>query len=128
VTDRSLYRRQALHAAASVALAFSAGCAGGKTTVPTPQADPSGPGSVAAETPAPATATLEARISAIRAPFQEICGPKGEGRACCDALRDACSEDFDEQSVELGQCLYGPGTDGSHGCTPWGPPVPPAMA
>jgi hypothetical protein len=133
VTDRSAphrlaLRRQALHAAASVVLAFSAGCAGGKSAAPAPD-----PGPTSETPPAPAAApaaadTLEARIAAVRAPYQKVCGPEGETKACCDALREACTEAFGAESTDLDRCVFGPGTDGSHGCTPWGPPVPPAMA
>ena len=121
LTERTAVHHQALRAAASVALAFSAGCAGARSVAPG-----SDPGLAAA---APAGAdTLDSRIAAVRAPLQGVCGPDGELQACCDQLGDACSAEFGPDSTDLDVCLFGPGADGSHGCTPWGPPVPPAMS
>ena len=46
--------------------------------------------------------------------------------ACCEALAAWCSEAVSAGTPEYDECVYGPGYDGSTGCIPWGPPVPPA--
>lgn len=50
--------------------------------------------------------------------------------ACCDALRAWCEVEHagDTDTTDLDACIYGPGYDGSTGCIPWGPPVPPRAA
>ena len=48
--------------------------------------------------------------------------------ACCDALRPWCGQQLVEGTTAYNDCVYGPGFDGSTGCIPWGPPVPPALA
>jgi hypothetical protein len=46
--------------------------------------------------------------------------------ACCDALRTFCGTKHAEGTAAYNDCVFGPGFDGSTGCIPWGPPVPPA--
>ena len=44
---------------------------------------------------------------------------------CCDALSAWCQAAHGEGTDAAQACIYGPGLDGSTGCIPWGPPVPP---
>lgn len=50
--------------------------------------------------------------------------------ACCNALVDWCTANIvaGTASQEYSDCVYGPTFDGSTGCIPWGPPVPPAAS
>lgn len=47
---------------------------------------------------------------------------------CCEELRVWCDETWGLESEAATECLFGPNFDGSTGCIPWGPPVPPTMA
>ena len=119
MTDPERRRRHALHAAASVVLAFHAGCAGSKTPVPPVAPEAGSAGAAATE--------LTARIAQLRMPLQDTCRPDGDMAACCDALREVCAEAFGEDQPAMSACMWGPTDAGLKGCTPWGPPVPPAM-
>lgn len=50
--------------------------------------------------------------------------------ACCHALVDWCTANVvaGTASQDYSACVYGPTFDGSTGCIPWGPPVPPAAS
>lgn len=48
--------------------------------------------------------------------------------ACCDELAEYCAGVYDPSTQDYLDCLYGPDFDGSTGCIPWGPPVPPRMS
>ncbi len=45
--------------------------------------------------------------------------------ACCNGLREWCEEVVGSDEEAINECVYGPDFDGSTGCIPWGPPVPP---
>lgn len=49
---------------------------------------------------------------------------------CCLHLGEWCLQQFpDDADYEArAQCQYGPNYDASTGCSPWGPPAPPAFA
>ena len=51
--------------------------------------------------------------------------PSDEVALCCSELAEWCTELYDDFGDEFNDCLYGPDFDGSTGCSPWGPPVPP---
>lgn len=46
---------------------------------------------------------------------------------CCTALGVWCAAEFPTDTVAQNTCQFGPNFDSSTGCTPWGPPAPPAM-
>jgi hypothetical protein len=48
-------------------------------------------------------------------------------RGCCDVLAKAADKSGDWGFPERAQCCPALGWTGSATCTPWGPPVPPAM-
>jgi hypothetical protein len=48
--------------------------------------------------------------------------------ACCEDLTEWCNDTHGADTEDAIECIYGPDFDGSTGCIPWGPPVPPAMA
>ncbi|MBI5610418.1 MAG: hypothetical protein HY902_16190 [Deltaproteobacteria bacterium] len=48
--------------------------------------------------------------------------------ACCTALTTWCEAAFANDQEARNTCIFGPNYDSSTGCTPWGPPAPPAMA
>jgi hypothetical protein len=108
--DRSLLRRKALLAASSVALAAAlAGC------LPTGEdtADTAASGDTAvASTDAPDCAGVDMSDT-------------GAYTECCDALSAWCEDAHGDGTDDALDCIYGPGLDGSTGCIPWGPPVPP---
>ncbi len=54
--------------------------------------------------------------------------PPEELVLCCEDLMAWCTDAFDPASTEWADCVYGPGFDGSTGCIPWGPAVPPAAS
>lgn len=59
------------------------------------------------------------------------CGALGlQLGACCNALVDWCTANVvaGTASQDYTDCVYGPTFDGSTGCIPWGPPVPPAAS
>ena len=121
--NQELTRTKALAAAASVVLASVSGCAG-KNTPPPATTDSTGaqaPAHTPAATPSPPT------VAEVRAPHQDVCGPAGDIGACCTALHEACAEAFGSDGQAYEDCVYRPLEDGPEGCTPWGPPVPPAM-
>jgi hypothetical protein len=45
---------------------------------------------------------------------------------CCDRLAEWCQTHFTDHDDQM-DCQFGPDFDGSTGCIPWGPPVPPRM-
>ena len=47
--------------------------------------------------------------------------------ACCEALSEWCNDAYGADRSAVDTCIYGPDYDGSTGCIPWGPPVPPAF-
>jgi hypothetical protein len=51
-----------------------------------------------------------------------------ENVECCNALFEWCADEYALDSDAYSECVYGPGFDGSTGCIPWGPPVPPAAS
>lgn len=55
------------------------------------------------------------------------CTPTPNVGECCLHLGEWCAQAFpDEADYEArSECQFGPGYDGSTGCSPWGPPAPP---
>lgn len=47
---------------------------------------------------------------------------------CCEKLAKVCLALHPVDEDARTECTYGPDYDGSTGCIPWGPPVPPALA
>jgi hypothetical protein len=47
---------------------------------------------------------------------------------CCPLLGAWCAAEYPADSQAATDCQFGPGFNGSTGCSPWGPPAPPAMA
>lgn len=143
-------KRLALQAAASVLLAFELGACRGSLPVavnkdPTTgqedlvdveESDGEGtgkegesgedsPGQVPdPDDEAPGTGTPEDNDEVPSAPICiDVAGD--EQSECCQELSRWCEEHapLEEQM----DCVYGPDFDGSTGCIPWGPPVPPSM-
>ncbi|MES2638668.1 MAG: hypothetical protein V4850_04280 [Myxococcota bacterium] len=114
--DRTELRRKALLAASSVVLAATlAAC-------PTPSADTADTASVdtAADTDTVDTDTDGSPdCTAIDMGDSEAWG------ACCTERAEWCAEAHGEGTDAANYCTYGPDYDGSTGCVPWGPPVPP---
>ncbi len=48
-----------------------------------------------------------------------------EWAACCSELAEWCAEEHPHNDDAMMACTYGEDFDGSTGCIPWGPPVPP---
>lgn len=136
--SRSEIRRRALKAAATVALAVHSGgcwlpevdadedpadCT--ETTTPTTTAT-ADTGPVVAETGDTAAVDTASVDTAPSEPPVPDCSamPIDE---CCTAWMDYCEDWHAIESSDWMECVYGPGFDGSTGCIPWGPPVPPRM-
>lgn len=110
--NQVLLRRKALSAAASVVLALgTAGCGPSPETGGTVASDDASTAD-SGEAGSPEQATCEALEGGAQA-------------TCCEALRDACNDEYGEDTPEAHDCYYGPDLDGSTGCIPWGPPAPP---
>ena len=123
MVDRDELRRQALQAAASVALALTTGCGGARAPSVAPSVDPA-----AGTAPAPAAAAGPIGVPAAE-PVSCADPAVTDITACCHALRVSCTERFGDEDPEAAMaCLFGDGFSGLTGCSPWGPPVPPAMA
>ncbi len=115
--DREAIRRKALLAAGSVVLAATL------TACPHPSIELADTAArdadSAADTDPGETADGRPDCSAIDMADTEAYA------ACCDALAGWCGEAYGADSEEATECIYGPDYDGSTGCIPWGPPVPP---
>ncbi len=107
--DRALLRRKALLAASSVALAAALG--GCHPTGEDDTAYASGDTSIASSDKPECTGVDPADTGAYT--------------ECCYALSAWCGDAHAEGTEDAMVCTYGPGLDGSTGCIPWGPPVPP---
>lgn len=46
---------------------------------------------------------------------------------CCDLRQAWCGSRLQPNSPAWQDCVWGPNFDGSTGCIPWGPPVPPRV-
>lgn len=114
--DRETLRRKALFAAGSVVLA--AGLAACPTATP-------------GDTAAADTAAVDADTAlADTADDKPDCtgvdmGDPEAYAACCDGLAAWCADAHPGDEEAATACTYGPDYDGSTGCIPWGPPVPP---
>jgi hypothetical protein len=140
--NRQELRRKALVAAASVTLAF--GCRdGGKIVEPvdtdlaavdsaladTDPVDTVDTPADTTDTPADTDRAVVDTDPTITPPTRPDCVALGlDLTACCDTLRDWCGQQVAEGTPAYDDCVFGPGFDGSTGCIPWGPPVPPALA
>lgn len=137
--DRQELRRKALVAAASVTLAF--GCRdGGKGVEPVDtddgvvdsalvDTDPVDTPADTLDTPADTDRVVVDTDPQVTPPSRPDCVALGlDLTACCDTLRDWCGQQVAEGTPAYDDCVFGPGFDGSTGCIPWGPPVPPALA
>ncbi len=144
-TDRSHFRRHALFAARSVTLALALGaCESSRTLHPNDKED-TGTNTQDSDTLASTDETdapdeTDAVTDTVETddtnPVEETDDtvPSGEPDcatdgldmvACCDARHAWCGEGFAADSEAYNDCVFGPGYDGSTGCIPWGPPVPP---
>lgn len=115
--DRALLRRKALFAAGSVVLAATL------TACPEPSdlAD-----TAARDTATDTAADTDADTGDGRPDCSSIdMGDSEAWAACCEALSGWCADAFGATTEEASECTYGPDYDGSTGCIPWGPPVPP---
>lgn len=56
------------------------------------------------------------------------CNNAADVTACCEERNAWCGEQYTAGSEEYNTCVFGPNYDGSTGCIPWGPPVPPRLA
>lgn len=99
-------RRLALHAAASVLMAFElAGCDG--------------------ETPPDCVAAADLAAQTEGLTDEEILAAAVDLGECCASLEDFCESAHPSSNRAYETCVFGPDVDGSTGCIPWGPPVPP---
>ncbi|MDP2304796.1 MAG: hypothetical protein Q8P18_02055 [Pseudomonadota bacterium] len=113
--DRALLRRKALFAAGSVVLAATL------SACPTPKADSTDTAS--ADTAADTDTDVgdgspdctETDTAADTAALVD----------CCSARAEWCEDAHGSGTDAASACTYGPDFDGSTGCIPWGPPVPP---
>lgn len=146
--DRQELRRKALVAAASVTLAF--GCRdGGKVVEPVDTdagvvdsalvdtnpvdtidtVDPVDTPADTVDTPSDTDRAVVDTDPEVTPPARPDCVALGlDLTACCDTLREWCGQHVAEGTPAYDDCVFGPGFDGSTGCIPWGPPVPPALA
>jgi hypothetical protein len=114
--SQDLIRRQALAAAASVVLAFGlSGCGGDAKSGSVDSAG--GDSDADTDTDTDTDAAPDCTLDDI------------DRDLCCAELAAWCEttygpDDFEAVSV----CTFGPDYDGSTGCIPWGPPVPPSAA
>lgn len=131
--SRAEVHRRALLAAAAVALGTSS-C--GEATLATPSSADAQAGSDAAEVvaspdaagDASAVTDAEDATTAVDASGKPDCSAVAAAdlAACCDKLRAWCDAALGVGTEAANTCHYGPGFDASTGCTPWGPPAPPA--
>jgi hypothetical protein len=56
------------------------------------------------------------------------CTEASDLATCCEELAEWCNEAHGADTDAAVECIYGSDFDGSTGCIPWGPPVPPAMS
>lgn len=142
--DRSELKRRALWAAMSATLAFGCrstdkidvdGCGlvdveGAETDAPAEETDASAKDSSPTDSDPASPSDCDPEPPAGGAPAGQRapdCTALGlDVEACCDALRTFCGTAHAEGTAAYNDCVYGPGFDGSTGCIPWGPPVPPA--
>lgn len=92
-------------------------------------------GAAVADAPADAVATVDAAatetVAAADGGGKPDCSNAQQGgnwAQCCEALRAWCDAAFGAGSKASTECQFGPNFDGSTGCTPWGPPAPPAWS
>ena len=118
--DRTQLRRKALFAASSVVLAAAlAAC-------PTPKPDLDDTASV--DTARTDTAADTDTVVGDGSPDCTGLTDTAEAAAvgeCCTARAEWCEEEHGSGTDAAGFCTYGPDYDGTTGCIPWGPPVPP---
>lgn len=145
-SKRDEVRRKALVAATSVVLAFHASAcdpvgSAGKPDPADPDAGDTDPGRVVdSDGATPDTDGVVADSDSDVASDSDsdvLAGDSGVDKpdcleaaldlvACCDALHAWCGTAFAVDTEAYSECVFGPGFDGSTGCIPWGPPVPPA--
>ena len=110
--NRELIRRKALLAASSVVLAA------GLAACPEPKVEDTALADTSAETGDTDAAPTCTEVAPA---------DTAEYFSCCDELRTWCETTHGVDTQAASDCTWGPGTDGSTGCIPWGPPVPPRM-
>lgn len=120
-------RRRALHAAATVVLAFGPACIGSEKE---DDSSSSADDSVAdSSTDSPADSTTDSPTDSTTdsvATGEPDCNAEGvDMTTCCDERMTWCGEQFDPSTEAYATCVWGPGYDGSTGCIPWGPAAPP---
>lgn len=119
-----LLRKKALYAAASVVMAFGLGCnerddddEGSTDSGDTTDVGADGSGDDGAGTGGDDGAGTP-----------PDCTQAPDRATCCEELAEWCADAFSADTDEGVECLHGSDFDGSTGCIPWGPPVPPAMS
>jgi hypothetical protein len=118
--DRNELRRKALLAASSVVLAATlAAC-------PTPSVDTADTASVdtAADTDTVDTDTVDSGDGSPDCTAIDLSDSEAYAE-CCGARAEWCEAEHGAGTDAANYCVYGPDYDGSTGCIPWGPPVPP---
>ena len=122
-----ILRKKALYAAASVVMAFGLGCSEGDDedkgeadTGTTTDVGDDGAG-----TGGDGGAGTGGEDGAETPPD---CVDSADPATCCEALAAWCGDTHGVGTEAAIECIYGPDFDGSTGCIPWGPPVPPRMS
>lgn len=132
-------RSRALHAAATVVLALGAPGCFKPTTTEAPAddstansaddsaGDDSSPAADDTSTTTDDTSMAADDTSPPADTAEPDCTTAADVMACCEARSAWCGEQFAEGSEAYNTCVFGPNFDGSTGCIPWGPPVPPKL-
>lgn len=95
-------RSRALHAAATVVLAMG-GCAN-----------------------APDDSAID--LVAVNPSEPPVCELNDDIDDCCRQMKTWCGTHHAAGGDAYDECVFGPDFDGSTGCIPWGPPVPPSLS
>ena len=124
-------QRRALKAAATVVLAMNAtGCWLVADDSGEPVGADTATGTTALTTPTTGTDAETGETAPVDTapalPAEPDCSviPVDE---CCTEWMDYCDDFFSAKTDDWMDCVYGKDFDGSTGCIPWGPPVPPRM-
>jgi len=137
--DASATQDAAVGASDTVAAADTAGAADAAqqtdaavATDAAQASDAEQPSDVAAQTDtAQATDTASATDAAQEvADGKPLCVATPNDGQCCLHLGEWCLQQFPNEADfdARAECQYGPNYDASTGCSPWGPPAPPAFA
>jgi len=123
--NNSDFHHKALVAAASVVLAFGTGCFDPEKDDEPLDTEASVDDSASADDTSDTSSNDTADSSIDDRPDCSEVLDGEELMECCNSLGEWCAAEYGEESDEYLVCVYGPDYDGSTGCIPWGPPVPP---